>query len=370
MNRLTKMLIPMAAMLFTGCIEYEVEAIKPEVTPGPTYFTDLPDGKWLPPQKDMSTPDGPVDLGDPLLPDIEVSFIQYDFGTRELTDPPLDVILEIRNVGDYPLRINQVAQTSVSNSFILGPLVSNELLPGGVESLIISYKPTIHGPDASMIKVESNDPDEPSVIIFLAANGATPKLEIDPLVIDFGSVDPINTPVSMSVDLTNVGDGLVEISKIQEIKSNLDINISVFPSTKLTPGQKTTMQLSYLPTDSGKDVEKIEIVSNDPANSVQKVTAKAKTAAPDLEAPPLLDFGTIEVGSSLTKTFDIENVGTGKLQITGVSFPQSTGTFNIKKTFIGDISPGNSETLEVEYAMIQQTQRTLSLFMVSPEFQR
>lgn len=349
MSRLIKTLIPMTAILFGGCIEYEVEAIKPEATPGPVYFTDLPDGRWLPPQKDMSTPDGPVDLGDPLLPDIEVSFVQYDFGTRELTDPPLDVVLEIRNVGDYPLRINQIAQTSVSNSFILGPLVSNELLPGGVESLIISYKPTIHGPDASMIKVESNDPDEPSVIILLAANGATPKLEIDPLVVDFGSIDPANTPINMSVDLTNVGDGLVEISKIQEIKSNLDINISVFPSTKLTPGQKTTMQLSYLPTDSGKDVEKIEIISNDPANSIQKVTAKARTADPDLQAPPLLDFGTIELGSSLTKTFDIENVGAGKLQITGVSFPQSTGTFNIKKTFIGDISPGNSETLEIEY---------------------
>lgn len=350
MKKLLKSLALLVLLGVQGCIEYEVEAIKPELTPGPLHFTNLPDGRWLPPQKDFSTPDGPVDLGDPLIPDIEVSFLQFDFGTHELTGPPVDTVLEIKNVGDYPLRINKISQASVSNSFILGPLVSNELAPGGIESLIVSYKATIHGPDASMVKVESNDPDEPSVIILLAANGATPRLEIDPPSVDFGPVDPLSAPVSLSVDLTNTGDGLVEIGSIKEIKSNLDINVSSFPLTKLAPGQQTTMQLTYLPTDSGKDTEKVEITSNDPANSVQKIKVTGRTADPDIEAPSSLDFGTLEVGTSLIKTLDIENVGIGALDVVGITFPQSTGTFNIKKTFTGYISPGNLETLEIEYS--------------------
>ena len=365
MNKLAKILTTMVLFLPPACLEYELEVIKPEATPGPIHFLDTPDHRRLPPQKDPSPPDGPVDMGPPLIPDIEVSFLQYDFGTQELTDPPTDTVLEIGNTGDYPLRISQIAQTSVSNSFLLGPFVNNELFPGEIESLIINYKPTVHGPDASILKIDSNDPDEPSVIILLAANGATPKLEISPLTVDFGSVDPLNAPASLSVNLTNVGDGLIEISSIQELKANLDINISSYPSTKLTPGQNTTMQLSYLPTDSGKDVEKIEVVSNDPANSVQKITVKARTADPDIEAPPLIDFGTIELGTSLVKSFDIENLGDGKLHVSGVSFPQSTGTFNLKKTFAGYILPGSSETLEIEYLPDDYTPDSSNLQVVS-----
>lgn len=365
MNKLVKILITMALLLVPGCIDYELEAIKPEIISGPVYFPDLPDGRRLPPQKDLSNPDGPVDMGPPLIPDIEVSFLQYDFGTHELTDPPTDAVLEIKSVGDYPLRINQITQTSVSSSFLLGPLMSNELSPGETESLIISYKPTVHGPDASILKIESNDPDEPSVIILLAANGATPKLEISPLTIDFGPIDPLSAPANLSVNLTNIGDGLIEISSIYEIKANLDINISSYPSTKLIPGQSTIMQLSYLPADSGKDVEKIEVVSNDPINSVQKITVKARSADSDIEAPILIDFGTIELGTSLVKSFDIENLGTGKLQVTGVSFPQSTGTFNIKKTFSGDILPGASETLEIEYSPDDYTPDTSNIQIAS-----
>ena len=82
-----------------GCTEYEVVEIKEEVTEGPLFF-NIPDNQILKnPEKNIGPPTGPGDRGDPLIPDIEVSFIQYDFGTLELTDTPQDVVLEILHLG-------------------------------------------------------------------------------------------------------------------------------------------------------------------------------------------------------------------------------------------------------------------------------
>lgn len=349
-NRFVELFMLLALVLGSACSEYEIEAIETEVLPGPPHFTDLPDGKWLPPQKDLDIPDGPLELGDPLLPDIDLSFIQHDFGTHELSDPPVSIGLEIRNLGDYPLRIGSIDQTSISKSFTLSSLLNNEIQPGAMEVLDITYDGEKHGPDGDMIKIESNDPDEPSVVVLVAANGATPILEIDPLAFDFGPVDPLNSPVTTFIDLTNVGDGLLEISKIEELKSNLDISITSYPSTKLSPGQATSMQVSYYPIDSGKDTEKIKITSNDPNDPVQKITLKGESADPDIDAPSQIDFGTLELSNSLVKTVDIENIGAGILRVTGISFPQSTAAFSIVKGFSGDILPGNSEPIEIQYS--------------------
>jgi len=340
----------MFAMTMQACSEYEVVEIKPEVQQGPVFF-DTPDNKILrpPPEKDINTPDGPVDLGDPLIPDIEVSFIQYDFGTRELSDPPINADLEIRNVGDYPLRISSIQQTKISNSFVLAPLNNMEIMPGNQEILIISYRATKHGFDADTIRIKSNDPDESAVIIYVAANGATPILEVDPILVDFGAVD-VTIPVApRTIDLTNVGDGVLYITNVNKAKSNQDINIISYPSLSLSPGQKTTMQVAYSPSDHGSDKERLDIISNDAAAPVRSVTIKGSTADPDIDALSSIDFGLVDLGSSSKEVIYINNVGTGILKVTGIYFSNGSATFTIVKSFTGDILPGDSEKIKIEY---------------------
>lgn len=340
----------MFAMIMQACLEYDVIEIKPEVQQGPVFF-DIPDDKILkpPPEKDINTPDGPVDLGDPLIPDIEVSFIQYDFGTRELSDPPINADLEIRNVGDYPLRISGIQQTKISNSFVLAPLNNMEIMPGSQEILIISYMATKHGFDADTIRIKSNDPDESAVIIYVAANGATPILEVDPTLVDFGAVD-ITIPIApRTINLTNVGDGVLNITNINKVKSNQDINIISYPSLSLSPGQKTTIQVAYSPSDHGSDEERLDIVSNDPAAPVRSVTIKGSTADPDIDALSSIDFGLVDLGSSSKEVIYINNVGTGILKVSGIYFSNGSATFTIVKSFTGDILPGDSEKIKVEY---------------------
>jgi len=346
-NNIFKICFIMFALMMQACSEYEVVNIPPNTGVAP----DEPDDRVLfpNPEKNIDLSDGPVDLGDPLIPDIEVSFIQHDFGIRELTDPPVDANLEIRNVGDYPLRISSITQTAISNSFVLAPLANTEIQPGDMENLIISYLATQHGPDADVIRIKSNDPDEASVVILVAGNGATPVLEIDPPSVDFGNVDILAPPPPVTLQLTNTGTGLLEISKIEEAESNPDINISSYPTLKLSPGDQTTLDVSYLPTDSGSDKEKLNFISNDPAFPVHSVIVEGATADPDIDAPTLVDFGLLDVGVTVKKSIAIDNVGTGILNVSGVYFTNSSAAFSIAKNFSGDIAPGASEKIKVEY---------------------
>ena len=330
-----------------GCSEYEVREITQEVTPGPTY---IPDDLILeiPFQKQFDVPDGPLDLGDPLVPDIELGFIQHDFGTHELQDPPTNAYLEIRNVGDYPLKITDINQTNITNSFVLAPLPNMEIQPGSQEVLIISYGPTIHGPDGDTVQIKSNDPDEPSVIVYVAGKGATPELLVQPKKVKFGAVEVTDTP-SQLVDLENVGDGLLNIASIIKTKLNPDINIISYPNLSLAPGQKTSMEILYAPSGMGSDKEVFDVTSNDPYTPLQSITVKGETKEPDIDAPVSLDFGRLDVGDSDQKSILVENVGTGVLTITGVYFANSSPAFSIAKGFAGDISPGTSEKIKIEY---------------------
>lgn len=344
-----KIYLILMTIMMSGCSEYEVVEIQEEVIQGPVNL-NIPDDKILfPPEKNINTPDGPVDLGDPLIPDIEVSFIQHDFGTRELTDPGVSKNLIIKNVGDYPLRISDIKQSSISNSFSIIPLNNSEIMPGMTEALSITYTATKYGPDADNIKIQSNDPDEQNIIILVAGRGATPELIITPISKDFGNIDITATPPVCSINLSNAGDGLLEINSIDEMDSNLDINISTYPALKLPPGQQTGMDVIYSPSNSGSDEEKIKITSNDPIDPKQKIIVKGSTADPDIDSQSLIDFGILDVGSSLIKTVKIDNLGTGILQINGIYFSNSSSSFSILNNFSGDISPGSYGEIDIEY---------------------
>lgn len=332
-----------------ACSEYELEKIKPTLTPGPIYFPDLPDNRRLPPSKDPALPDGPLDLGDPKIPDIELSFFQYDFGTRELADPPVNAYLEIQNVGDYPLRISAINQSNTSNSFVVAPLPNMEIMPAGKEILIISYAPTIHGPDGASLQIYSNDPDESSMNVYIIGRGATPELDVQPKKVDFGAIEVTESPTEF-VDFENVGDGILNITNIFKTQSNPDINIVSLPGFVLTPGQKTSMEVSYSPSGIGSDIETFNIASNDPANPLQSVTVNGTTKEPNIDAPVALDFGMLDVGSSSTKGVLIKNTGTATLKVTGIYFANNSPVFSLVQSFTGDILPGDSEQIEIKYA--------------------
>ena len=134
---------------------------------------------------------------------------------------------------------------------------------------------------------------------------------------------------------------------------------------KLSPGQQTFMDISYAPSSSGTDKEKIKLSSNDPSDPIQTIVVKGETADPDIDAPKLVDFGLSDVNVPIQKTITIENLGTGILDIAGINFSNSSATFTILKGFVGSINPGSSEKIEVEYVPDDHTSDNNSIEILS-----
>ena len=362
-NKIMSLLCIMA--FFSACIEYEMEEIKPTVVPGPVTFQDPVSD--FPFHKQFDTPDGPYDLGEPLHPDIELSFMQYDFGTLELFDAPLSETLYIGNVGDYSLNSIKVDYTCISNSYSFSTLPGSPILPGAQQAIDIEYNASMYGHDACFLNIISDDPDESSIIVTLGARGATPELSLSTATVNFGYADVLDAPLVREVTLTNTGDGTLELSKVEEKLSDPDINISSSPVSKLTPGQQTKLSLTYAPQASGTGKERIKISSNDPTTPVHKIVATGSTADPDIDAPTLVDFGVSDIGVSVTRVIDLDNIGSGKLYISGAYFKIASSAFSIVTSPTGTVSPASSAQLQVQYTPDDLTSDSATIEVISSD---
>lgn len=349
-----------------GCQEYEIEEIKTEVTPGPLIVAIEDPNDDFPFHKNFDIPEDPWDLGDPLYPDIDLSFTQHDFGTLELGDVSSPQNLQVSNTGDYKLDISKVEKNCTSTSYVVSNLQNSVIYPGASETLAIEYHPSVYGDDACYLNFHSNDPDEPVVSVLLAGRAGVPVLEIDPPSLNFKDLDMVLTPsITDSVSLKNVGDGTLEISKIEKVYGNNDIILGSFPNSKILPGQQELLDVIYHPSSSGQGDEKVKITTNDPADPVQRIKIKGNTADPDIDSVAGLDFGIVDVGKTVTEAVEIHNLGKGTLQVNGIYFTNSTNTFSIAKGFTGNIPAGSHEKIEIEYTPDDHLSDTSGIQIIS-----
>ena len=100
-------------------------------------------------------------------PDIEIEPLNHDFGDVETGCEELTLI-KISNVGDADLIINQIFYSATSDlsadTGVHGPLPWT-ILPGGDIEVEVIFSPMNEVPDLAFMTVESNDPDEPSVVV-------------------------------------------------------------------------------------------------------------------------------------------------------------------------------------------------------------
>jgi hypothetical protein len=100
-------------------------------------------------------------------PDIELEPLNYDFGDIESGCEELKMI-KISNVGNADLIINQIFYSATSDLFADTSVHGSfpwTILPGGYIEVEIIFNPMDEAPDLAFMTVESNDPDEPSVVV-------------------------------------------------------------------------------------------------------------------------------------------------------------------------------------------------------------
>jgi len=102
-------------------------------------------------------------------PDIDVSPLSHDFGDVELGTSST-VIVTISNMGNGDLNVSGIAlETDFAITSV--PPASVVVKPDETVDVEITYTPTVLGYNSAVLKIASDDPDEPVVEIQLSAAG-------------------------------------------------------------------------------------------------------------------------------------------------------------------------------------------------------
>jgi hypothetical protein len=158
-----------------------------------------------------------------------------------------------------------------------------------------------------------------------ASTGSTTiALGLSPSSVSFGDVT-IGQSGTKTVTLTSTGNGILTISGISVAGNGFTASGPHLPIS-LSAGQSTTISVLFKPTASAVDSGTVTIASNavEPSMTVA-LSGTGTTAATSVlsVSPSSVAFGTVSVGSEVTKTVQLASTGTASVTISGMTFSGS-----------------------------------------------
>ena len=160
------------------------------------------EGRILLASNDPDTPESwvPVTLQVTGAPDLELSSGFVDFGTVFIDTEQVDT-LSVHNGGTDVLEITSLVTTGDGFAASLSSFV---LDPGDTQELIVSFSPQLPVGYSGSITIESNDPDEPTVVIPLTGTGLEPpEVAVQPD--SLGAALFVGESVDLDLTLYNTG---------------------------------------------------------------------------------------------------------------------------------------------------------------------
>ncbi|WP_338290174.1 choice-of-anchor D domain-containing protein [Luteolibacter sp. LG18] len=179
---------------------------------------------------------------------------------------------------------------------------------------------------------------------------------------DFGSVALGSSAQTRVFYIYNEGTQPLSISSLTVTGAAFALTIS--SSSTVPAGGASSFEVSYQPTAAGLQTGSVTIGNNDSDEnpttfSIQgfglapqvSVAGKGITIANNDTTPSTddnTDFGSLTVGSDMSRSFSIHNNGDAPLNVSNV---QVTGTgFSLDGGFAGAIQPGGTQSFGVRYA--------------------
>ena len=241
-----------------------------------------------------------------------------------------------------------VTVTAISTTSPFGatpPALPVSLTAGQTLAVPVSFSPSATGgASGSLLFTTSSG----NVSLDLHGTGTQAGLGATPSTLAFGTV-PTGAHSTSSVSIMNTGTAPVTITG--STSPAAPFTATGFPAngSTLAAGASVSVSVTYTPTVAGNQSGSLALASS--AGSVTvPLTGTAVTGAAHLSiAPNPLDFGSVPLGQSVTKTFSISNSGNITLTITKAAPP--VGAFNTS-TPVSEgqqLSPGDAVTQSITF---------------------
>jgi hypothetical protein len=241
---------------------------------------------------------------------------------------------------------------STSGQFTIG--IPSQPLPailaaGQTLSVPVTFSPTTAGPVAGDLNVTLGDGSTAAFALSGTGESPDPQLSVDqPLVSLGGTV--IGGELTGSVTFSNVGNAPLTISAVNPPSAPFSASGLPAVGDVIAPGGAVTATLAFDPTAAGDFASSLEIDSTG-GNKIVDISGSATTPGQLQLSGSSIDFGSVLVGGTVTKSFTLTNVGGAPVTITK-SKPPFGGEFSPVTSLPegSTIAPGASVTEQVTFA--------------------
>ncbi len=266
--------------------------------------------------------------GIPPLPysDISLSPGSHDFGKVLVAQSSTALEIAISNSGPLNLVVSGMTLSDTTN-YSLDPnggsnpcgSTAPTIPTGQSRTLTVTFAPSAVGTFDADLTINSDDPDEPSVVVSLTGKGGLPEPEIAlaPSVADFGEV-LVGFLSDQIVTVSNEGTDDLTIGTIGGADS-LDPPFSIVndgcSGQTLSPEESCTLTVRFAPTEEGEFNDTFDIPSNDPDENPFTVNISGEGVTPGLASK--LQSNVHDGGNGHDSTWGVAIDGQGNLVVAG-----------------------------------------------------
>jgi len=228
-----------------------------------------------------------------------------DFGAVPL-HATRSLSVALTNSGNAPAVISQSPIDGLDASlFSTSDAVS--VPAGGQAVLTVSVKAQHLGPMQAVLHLKACQSCAEQTVA-LAAHGIASALDVEPDVVDFGTVAVGDTAMH-TVEMTNAGDNAVTVNQAF-VTASSDGDFSA-PASQfvLQPGEHRSVTVQFVPDQEGARHGTLRVVSDDPnAPRIDVALQGGGDQLATLVDPRSLDFGTVAVGMTTQQVVSVYNV--------------------------------------------------------------
>ena len=243
--------------------------------------------------------------------------------------------------------------------------------PSGSTTFTVQFTPSALGTRTAAIHIASNDADENPFDISLSGTGTAPEIVVEyptgtVLTDGFSSITLPSTIIgsvgNITVTLRNTGTAtLTGIVITKDGENSSEFGTST-PAVVMSAGSSATFSVSFSPTTLGTRTAAIHIASSDADENPFDIALTGTATSPEVEIEhpagvglvdgiSSVDYGTVNVGSTLVKTFTVRNTGTSSLSGLALSKTGTNSTlFTLSSLSTTSLAIGASTTFTVTYA--------------------
>ncbi len=267
------------------------------------------------------------------------------------------VITNVQSGPASTLILTSITLSNTTNFTITTNPAPTTLAKGVSTNLIIQLNTLTAGTYTSTVSIANNATNDPNnVWTFTIRAVRAPEIDIQSNAIsivdgdttpsvtdntDFGTAF-IGTPVTKTFTILNTGNATLNLTGASPYvaisgANAADFSVTVIPSASIASAGSTTFNIRFNPATAGVKTATLTIANNDSDENPYDFSIKGTALTPgpeinilsnatnivDGDTTPSVtdntDFGSTFIGTPVTKTFTIQNLGNAALNLTGAS---------------------------------------------------